>query len=397
MAPKEAFKVHSFSKHLEDTKKGLSAEAQFNRRPAHSKAVKKEPGNADASIFGNNDSDDESSGGGSGSDSSDDGTSFINKLNGLSGSAAGKRRNKSDDEVADSDAERKATAAKVKPGKKAVAPKVDSTSDSSSDAESDESDKEVTKTNGVAPTKKAASSTSSGSESESGSGSESDESSDESSSEGESEGESENDEEVKSKTAPQLKAQVATNGKSTKKAASSSSEEESSSEESEDEDDKVVKSSAKESEPTTSDTSSEGESDSDEQMADESMHIADRDNDKQLAVPKFISPDFVLRKGDDGANGQDVAKICNQANLQGKQFWYFTVPSNVPISVVQNMEIPMDQSQRGERLFSHNGEDYGMSFDTMMPKSNIQILIPSTDGSQYRSGKSFASPLNEIF
>ncbi|KAK2683342.1 hypothetical protein RAB80_001288 [Fusarium oxysporum f. sp. vasinfectum] len=110
-------------------------------------------------------------------------------------------------------------------------------------------------------------------------------------------------------------------------------------------------------------------------MVDESMHIEDREG--QLALPNFIAPDFVLRKGDDGTNGRDVAEICNKANLEGKQFWYFTVPSNVPISVVQNLEIPMNQSQSTDKLFSHNGEDYGVSFESIAPKGNIQIMIPS--------------------
>lgn len=105
-----------------------------------------------------------------------------------------------------------------------------------------------------------------------------------------------------------------------------------------------------------------------------------------LSAPQFISPDFVLRKGEDGANGQDVARVCNEANLVGKQLWYFTVPANVPISVVQNMEIPMDRAQHGDSVISHDGQDYGISFDAMVPKSAVQIMIPSANGSQYQTG-----------
>ena len=137
---------------------------------------------------------------------------------------------------------------------------------------------------------------------------------------------------------------------------------------------------------TTSTTSSDSTSDSDSapENADESIHMADRD--RQVALPNFIAPDFVLRKGDD-ANGDDVARLCSQANMQGKQLWYFTVPANVPISVVQDMEIPMDQP-RGEGVFSHAGEDYGVSFESMAPKSSIQILIPAADSTQYQRGAS---------
>jgi hypothetical protein len=134
-------------------------------------------------------------------------------------------------------------------------------------------------------------------------------------------------------------------------------------------------------------SSSDDESSEDEDMADASMHIADRNMDKQLAVPNFIAPDFMLRRSDEGLNGKDVAKICSQANLEGKQLWYFTVPSNVPVTVVQNMEIPMDAAQRSDRAFSHNGEDYGMTFSNPSSKTSFQILIPSADGPSYQTCK----------
>ncbi|KAF5660739.1 hypothetical protein FHETE_8799 [Fusarium heterosporum] len=400
MAPKEPFKVHSLSKHIENTKKGLSADAQFNRRPGNRAAAVKKESNDPNHIFADNDDDDnDDSGSGSESDSSSDNSpaNFITKLTGVKkpASAVSRRRSK-DDEIADSDDERNASK-KSKSVKKPVPAKAKpaSSSESSSESESDDG-KTKAKTNGTTVAK----------------------SSDTSSSSSESESESESDEEavkVPATKAPtekqeesdsssdssdesehETKAKPAANGT----AAASDTSSEGSESESEDEEQTVkpaekptaktaakpvAKTTAKsnvKSAATVQDSSSSEDEDSDDEMVDESMHIEDRQGSG--AIANFIAPDFVLRKGDDGTKGQDVAQICNQANLEGKQFWYFTVPSNVPISVVQNLEIPMNQSRSSDKLFSHDGDDYGISFESIAPKGNIQIVIPSSDGSQYR-------------
>ncbi|KAF5617561.1 SRP40-suppressor of mutant AC40 of RNA polymerase I and III [Fusarium sp. NRRL 52700] len=381
MAPKEPYKVHSLNKHIENTKKGLSAEAQFNRRPGNRATTIKKESSDPNHIFANNDGDDDDeSGSGSDSDSSSDAQAdFISKLiNTTKTASATLRRRSKNDEIADSDAERNASKKSTVVKKPAPAKsKPQSSSDSSSEDESDDG-KTKAKTNGTAPAK-ASESTSSSSESESDSDSDEEDdnapksstkkqedsaSTSDSSSEDESEGEAD------------AKAKLALNGKA---ATTTDSENEDSESESEDEE-QDVKTAAKPVAPGPDSSSSE-EDDSDDEMVDESMHIEDREG--QLAIPNFIAPDFVLRKGDDGTNGRDVAEICNKANLEGKQFWYFTVPSNVPISVVQNLEIPMNQPQSTDKLFSHNGEDYGVSFESIAPKGNIQIMIPS-DRPQYQ-------------
>ncbi|KAF5541611.1 SRP40-suppressor of mutant AC40 of RNA polymerase I III [Fusarium mexicanum] len=384
MAPKEPYKVHSLNKHIENTKKGLSAEAQFNRRPGNRPTSIKKESSDPNNIFANNDGDDDDeSGSGSDSDSSsDEPADFISKLTSTTkpASATPRRRSK-DDEIADSDAERNASKKSTVVKKAAPAKsKARSSSDSSGEDESDD-EKTKAKANGTTPAKASESTSSS---SESGSDSDSDEEDDKSpklstkkqedsasTSDSSSEDESEDEADAKAKPAP--------NGKA---AATSDSSSEDSDSESENEEQNVKLAAKPAAKPVApkSDSSSD-EEDSDDEMVDESMHIEDRQG--QLALPNFIAPDFVLRKGDDGTNGRDVAEICNKANLEGKQFWYFTVPSNVPISVVQNLEIPMNQSQSTDKLFSHNGEDYGVSFESIAPKGNIQIMIPS-DRPQYQ-------------
>ncbi|PHH79637.1 hypothetical protein CDD82_2250 [Ophiocordyceps australis] len=122
-------------------------------------------------------------------------------------------------------------------------------------------------------------------------------------------------------------------------------------------------------------------SESEVEAADESIHMEHRSQPQEISLPSLNSSNFELRKSNDGASGRDIARICSEANMQGKHFWYFTVPSNVPVSVVQNMEIPMDQDN-GQNLFSHDGQDHGIVFNS--PRSSYQILIPAADGSDYQ-------------
>jgi hypothetical protein len=384
MAPKEPYKIHSLKDHIKDTKKGVSADAQYNRRlgKRSNPAVKVEPASSVAGIFGRNDADDDDDDSGSSDNSSDDdgGSVFLAKLMAKNNTAA-QRRTKTD-EIADSDAERQAT----------------STKQSKAKIEPQSSDEDEEEDNGKQPngTKDEASSAESGTSSEESSdSSDSDESdSDDESvaaqeprktaaksveSDADTSDESDEDDESSS-SAGGAKVAKPVNGKGTTATTTTTTETSSSGSSSEDTSDESSSEKAE-----SEAESSESEEDGEEQAAvDESMHISDREDSSQLAVPNFLAPDFVLRKGQDGANGQDVVEVCNQANLEGKQLWYFTVPANVPVSVVQNLEIPMNQAQQGGSVLSHNGEQYGISFDSMIPKSSIQILIPAADGPQYR-------------
>uniref|UniRef100_A0A8H7TTJ1 DNA-directed RNA polymerase I subunit RPA34.5 n=1 Tax=Bionectria ochroleuca TaxID=29856 RepID=A0A8H7TTJ1_BIOOC len=383
MAPRDPYKVHSLKKHIADSQKSQNGTTPQRARAAAA-AAKKAAGPSGA-IFNNNSDDDDSSSNENGSDSSDEegGSNFLRNLGAANKTSASapKRRSK-DEEIADSDVERQEST------KKATSNPAKSESDSESSSEDDSSSEDESEPAPAAKTSKANANiktedSSSEEESE-------DESEDQgpaatqkklkresSESESSSDEDSEDEDESSSKPAPK----AAQNGAASKESTSSSSEE-SSSEEDEPSSAPTPKAQKPESE---AESSSSEDEDEDGQAVDESMHISDREDSQQVTIPNMIAPDFMLRKSLAGANGKDVAEICSQANLQGKQVWYFTVPSNVPVSVVQNLEIPLDQSQRGDHVFSHNGENYGVSFDSMTPKSTIQILIPSSDGLQYQS------------
>lgn len=399
MAPKEPFKVHSLSKHIEETTKGLNANAR-SKKAAARPTIKKAAAASAASIFDNNNDSESDSSSSSSSDDSDSGPAFLRDL---TKPKASKRRSK-DDEIADSDVERTSAASRSKPAKKAAAPAkakvVASSDDTSSDADSESSDEEVNSKGATLKSKAAstsAGSPTSSSGSDSGSGSSS--SSEASSSDDEAESESES-EAAPAKTAAAVKKPTgkAAPTKQPESDSDDSSPEESDSESEEESqpaarkpavDGAKAKSATKAARPTESEDGSDesNEESSDEDEADESMHIAERAQASQVSLPQLLPPDFELRKGDQQSNGQDVARVCSEANLQGKQLWYFTLPVNVPVSVVENLEFPMDASQQGGSVFSHNGEDYGIAFDSTPPVKSIQILIPSADGSTYQPCK----------
>ncbi|KAJ6782914.1 hypothetical protein PWT90_09571 [Aphanocladium album] len=400
MAPKPVFKVHSLSKHIEETTKGLNADARGKKPAAARPSIKKTAAAAPAAgIFANNDSDSDSSSSSSSddSDSDDNGPSFLKDLTKPKGT---KRRSK-DDEIADSDVERTAAASKAKPVKKtaaapAKAKAASSSDDSSSESESESSDEEVS-SNGAALKSKASSTSATSPTSSSGSDSGSSSATSSSGEDSESESESE---------AAPAKPVAAAKKPASKPAPAKpveSESEESSSEESESESEgesepapkpqkkpaangtkATTKATPKATEPESDSSSEDDEEGSSDEEADESMQVAERAQASQIALPQFMPPDFELRKGDQQSNGQDVARVCSEANLQGKQLWYFTLPANIPVSVVENLEFPMDKSQQSGSILSHDGQDYGISFDSMAPTKSIQILIPSGDGSTYK-------------
>ncbi|GKT81670.1 DNA-directed RNA polymerase I subunit [Colletotrichum tofieldiae] len=306
----------------------------------------------------------------SSSDGSDDDgptvPNFVNKLNGQGSSSkpAGtplkKAKRGKEDEVADSDVERKTSSAKPTSTKKAPVKPESSSEESSSESEaeveasdssdsSSESESESKKKNPapkasakVAPANSASTTSSSESESES------------------------EDEAAKPAAKP------AVNGTKATKPASTSSSETSSSDEEESGDEEEEKSGSEE-------DSSDDESD--KEAANESVAVTARRNSKDLSVPGFVGKDFVLRQAQGDEDGKDMNDFFAKAKLDGKQLWYFTAPASIPINVVEKLQIPMDKAQNGDAIFKHNSEDYTVGFD--VGSTAVQLLIPNKKGTRY--------------
>jgi len=105
------------------------------------------------------------------------------------------------------------------------------------------------------------------------------------------------------------------------------------------------------------------------------------------ALHNMIPAGFELRKADQGTDASDVVRTFRKAQLEGKQLFYFTVPASVPITVIEKMEIPLERAQLGLPIFSHDGEDYGVTLDDAVTSQTIKLMIPHKGGDKYSMRK----------
>ncbi|TDZ15681.1 hypothetical protein Cob_v011388 [Colletotrichum orbiculare MAFF 240422] len=335
------------------------------------------------------DSESDASSASSSDDDSDDDTSsapnFLNKINGQASSKPAstplkKAKRGKDDEVADSDVEREASAAKVPSTKKApVRPESSSEEESGPESSDSESEAEEPK---KAQASKASTSSSSASE---------DESEDESGSEAETKkpagkaaekaapvpmdissddqsgSESEDEESEVEESAKKPAAKPAVNGKTKAKPT------------------KPVAPPSEASEGSAGEEGAESQgSEASDASDDEAATVAPKHKGKGLDVAGFVGAgkDFVLRQAQGDEDGKDMADFFAKAKLDGKQIWCFTAPASIPISVIEKLEIPMDKAQNGDVILKHNAEDYTVALDAGASTS-IELVIPNKKGTRY--------------
>lgn len=196
--------------------------------------------------------------------------------------------------------------------------------------------------------------------------------------------ESDSDDTPAKKSAPVV-APIADKAKA--KAEETSSEEDSSSSSEEEDSDDESSSDEEEAKPVVKEKPSKKaaapvESDSDEEMADQSFAITSRE--AQSPTSQFTSQGFQLRRATADADASDVSRIFKQAKLEGKQVWYFTAPASVPVTVIEKMAIPVEKARQGKSVLSHGGEDYGVAFDDSITTKTIKLLIPNQSGDKYQ-------------
>lgn len=105
-----------------------------------------------------------------------------------------------------------------------------------------------------------------------------------------------------------------------------------------------------------------------------------------------MAPDFHLRKLDGNIDATDVAGFFEKAKMDGKQVWYITAPASLPVTVVQDLTIPMDEAQKGMPVLSHDGDDYRLAFDNPAASSSFRLLIPNKNGDEYSIRKQLMLP-----
>ncbi|KAI3401110.1 hypothetical protein diail_256 [Diaporthe ilicicola] len=134
----------------------------------------------------------------------------------------------------------------------------------------------------------------------------------------------------------------------------------------------------------TSNASDLKDADGDIEMMDQSTALTNGGAPTKVgSVPEFVAPDFHLRKLDGSIGASDVAGFFEKAKMEGKQVWYITAPASLPVTVVQDLTIPMDQAQKGLPVLTHNGDDYRLAFDDPSASSSFRLLIPNKKGQEY--------------
>ena len=81
----------------------------------------------------------------------------------------------------------------------------------------------------------------------------------------------------------------------------------------------------------------------------------------------FKAPGFSLRRVDKDRDASDISKVFKQSKLDGKQVWVLTAPSSVPITLLEQVNVPMNESKRDVPLLSHDGARHS----TIVPRSSL--------------------------
>lgn len=105
------------------------------------------------------------------------------------------------------------------------------------------------------------------------------------------------------------------------------------------------------------------------------------------SVPEFVAPDFHLRKVDGSIGASEVAGFFEKAKMEGKQVWYITAPASLPVTVIQDLTIPMESTNKDLPVLTHNGDDYRLAFDDPSAASSFRLLIPNKKGQEYSERK----------
>lgn len=83
-----------------------------------------------------------------------------------------------------------------------------------------------------------------------------------------------------------------------------------------------------------------------------------------------------------------AATTFKKSHLEGKQIWYFTAPASVPISAIK--ETTLSALKNGDKVYSHNGNDYRFIEDAAEDITYTKIMVPNSSDDGYRAGETFA-------
>lgn len=85
-----------------------------------------------------------------------------------------------------------------------------------------------------------------------------------------------------------------------------------------------------------------------------------------------------------------ASKLLKKSNLEGKQIWYFTAPSSVPITSIQKISL---REGDGDTV-KHAGNEYGFVEGTVAV--GTKIMVPSSTDGGYKTCKTPSSLLSRL-
>lgn len=85
------------------------------------------------------------------------------------------------------------------------------------------------------------------------------------------------------------------------------------------------------------------------------------------------------------AEKSTASQMLKKSSLKGKQIWYFTAPSSIPISKIEQMS--MVDADAGKAILNYEGGDYGFVQDSTGDINYTQIMVPSSSDDAYLTGK----------
>jgi hypothetical protein len=141
-------------------------------------------------------------------------------------------------------------------------------------------------------------------------------------------------------------------------------------------------------------SSSDSSSDEDEDMPDKHKSktpIATIESNG-LSSPQIASTPYVynppegfveMRKPNPPS--ANLNKLFSSANLEGKQLWHITLPSDVPVSTLKDIDV--GKARSGATILSHGGISYGFRIEanSMDDRKGARLLLSNNGGLGYSS------------
>lgn len=101
------------------------------------------------------------------------------------------------------------------------------------------------------------------------------------------------------------------------------------------------------------------------------------------AAPRTYHPPEGFSQIKRSSTTSHLQTLFNPTNLAGKQIWHITLPADIPITTLK--EVDIEKAKSGARILSHHGVEFGfvMEAQNAATKDGAQLLVASDGGATY--------------